>query len=1215
MKTKTIYKLIVVVFLLVATLLVAQVSEEEKDFIYGKRLYKEGFFDLAAIQFENFVEDYPASPKSPEALFLAAECAFSSGQFQKAQKMYMKLILKYPASSFVDKAQFRIAECFEKSGKIKDAIASYSRIYTFTSGSPWIAKSLYRSSKLSFEIGNLIGAESLLKELLGSKTTEEYRSKASFLLSQVYVKEEKYEKAIQLLKSLASHPFIMSDQKEAIFRLGKIYETLGYWDESEGYYRKVIASSVNDNLKQRAYFSLGLLLKMEGKNREAIDFLQKASLSGEDKNLKARALFFIGEIKKREGHFKSALEAFEKALQNSGSSYQQRINILLEKAQSLEALNRIPQAIDIYESILQDSSAVGSVEKQSLLLEADLFVKIKDFEHALDCYNRYLRLFKNDPLTSGILLKEGEITVEKLNLIDEGFQMLSRVWNDFPKSSFVPEARFVYAKGLENAGRTKEASRVYQMIFRYYPGTIWAEKAKRELNKLETFCIYDSKKGFLKLAELVQENISSQTESDILFQLGTISFNELKQYKPAIRYFSSFISFSSDSGKKAIALFNIGRSYEALYLKTNASTFLDSAKKAYESILSKFPHSSLADNANLKLLQLKPKEAPNILYQKYAALLKRYPDSDKRDEILFRMGIEAVKEDSLDRGMQIFSRLIKTYSDTLLTENALYQLGMIHFNKGNFTAADSLFGIYSEKFPQGRFLPEIYFYRSRIALLQKDYDREFSFLTKLEHRFYFSPWADSARVYLGEFYLRKKAYSKALQFYRAALVEDSLNVWAASLGIGQKKNSYRKIFLAGLAKAYESLKQYKKAKFYYYKYGREYRDVKDRVFVFSALARIAEKEKRPSRAVEYLSQLVKTLPSDSTAEKLGCLYFRLGKYSDAIEAFKQALILSRSEAKKISLNARIIVSLLRQGKIPQADVRIQIFSRSFKKSPQFKEAMAEFALEKGLAYQKDKDFEKALKFFRMVVDKYKKTNYAPQAELEVGRTYLITNKVDKALDILTGMVSKYKNDSVLAKVYLNLGDHYFRSHQYDNAVRAFKLAMKDTSASDVVSLAMRYLIRVYDSIRMWDAALALTREYIRRFPHADDLLQKKVQIGTFYMDLKEYSRAVEYFREIKKEADPETEAEIQYWIGKCYYNMGQFDQAIFEFLKVNYISKPTKLPWATTAMYEAGQAYLKLKKPQKARKLFRKIVIREGANSDLGRIARKRIEEIDANVH
>jgi TolA-binding protein len=215
------------------------------------------------------------------------------------------------------------------------------------------------------------------------------------------------------------------------------------------------------------------------------------------------------------------------------------------------------------------------------------------------------------------------------------------------------------------------------------------------------------------------------------------------------------------------------------------------------------------------------------------------------------------------------------------------------------------------------------------------------------------------------------------------------------------------------------------------------------------------------------------------------------------------------------------------------------------------------------------------------------------------------------MELLTDLVKKYPNHPILPKVYLNLGDQYYRSNQVDNALSAFKNAAADSSHPDVASMAIRYLIKIYEGLQMTDAAMALTRTYLRRYPEAEDALQKKIQIGIYYYELKEFDRAIDRFRTLKTESDPESEAEIQYWIGKCYADKGQYETAALEYLKVKYLSPPTKLPWATTALYEAGMAYLRLHQPSIARRMFERIVTTEGATSDLGRIARQRIADID----
>ena len=405
------------------------------------------------------------------------------------------------------------------------------------------------------------------------------------------------------------------------------------------------------------------------------------------------------------------------------------------------------------------------------------------------------------------------------------------------------------------------------------------------------------------------------------------------------------------------------------------------------------------------------------------------------------------------------------------------------------------------------------------------------------------------------------------------------------------------------------MRKNKESKTYYFQYLLENKNTEDKVRVFSALSQIAEDEDKISRAEDYLTQILQEANSDSVAEAVGDLRFRLGRYDEAIEPFDQALSLTESEIKRMPLYAKIIISLLRQGKIPQAEVRMDIFSQSYKESSSYRAYMAEFFLEKGIAYIEEKEFDSAERALREVLQEYRDTVYAPHAEFEMGRLYLIINNIEDALKILTAMPEQYPHDPILAKVYLNLGVHYYQSKQFENALHAFKLAMENQDMPEIVPIAMKYLIQLYDSMRMFDSALYLTREYIHRFPRAEDILQKRIQIGHLYMKLNEYDRAIEVFRDVKRDCDSESEAEVQYLIGSCYNNMGLFQQAIFEFMK----TKPSKLPWETTAIYNAGQAYMKLQQPDQARKLFQKVIQKEGSTSDWGRFARQKIQDIDNN--
>jgi TolA-binding protein len=180
-------------------LLNAQQSKNEIEFDYGMRLYREGLYDLAYVQFQNYVDNYPLSPNSAEAQFLSAESVFLIDNYQEALKSFTLFVIQYPVSDKADLAQFRIGECFEKTGKLDDAVNSYLRVEQYYSSSERSAQSLYKAAQLSFNQNQFKRAESILKQLLKKSPTGETLSISLFLFAEVYKKQEAFDDAIHLV--------------------------------------------------------------------------------------------------------------------------------------------------------------------------------------------------------------------------------------------------------------------------------------------------------------------------------------------------------------------------------------------------------------------------------------------------------------------------------------------------------------------------------------------------------------------------------------------------------------------------------------------------------------------------------------------------------------------------------------------------------------------------------------------------------------------------------------------------------------------------------------------------------------------------------------------------------------------------------------------------------------------------------------------------------
>ncbi|MBD3290912.1 tetratricopeptide repeat protein, partial [candidate division KSB1 bacterium] len=124
-------KIIGFILLISGGLLYAQTSGSGVDFVYAKKLYDEGMYDLAAKQFHDFAEQNPESPQAAEALLLAGDSYFKRGEYENARKEYIFLVLRFPKASNLDEAQFRIGETFQEQGDYEEAAKAYQQVNVF----------------------------------------------------------------------------------------------------------------------------------------------------------------------------------------------------------------------------------------------------------------------------------------------------------------------------------------------------------------------------------------------------------------------------------------------------------------------------------------------------------------------------------------------------------------------------------------------------------------------------------------------------------------------------------------------------------------------------------------------------------------------------------------------------------------------------------------------------------------------------------------------------------------------------------------------------------------------------------------------------------------------------------------------------------------------------------------------------------------------------
>ena len=1152
-----------------------QDGDELRQFQYAEKLFKDGMYELAAMQYQAFLDRYAGSPKAPEALYQLGETQFQAGHYALARAAFLKLILAHADSDRAPAAQFRMAESLEKERSFSEAASGYYRLFVYFPKHSSAAEALLRAAECREKADGFDAAEPWFRQLILSHAESREAALATLALAHGLAQSGNRQEALSLYQRLVDHPVSENDKWTALSRLAPLAVLEGEWARAESAYRLLAQSAPQISDQQTGHLGVARIAASLSRYEAARTAYRAAlALSGGRQSAIYAAL---GDMEVAAGRTEQALAAYENALKSRNAATAP-IH-LLEAVGSLLRQGKTRNVYNACQTVYQDSTADQGHRAQALLLLAALSRVQGEYAVAVKQYADFTSTYADHALLVHADLMRARLLIDELGGVEAGLAVLRQLMTRYPAHALMDEVHFRYARAAESAGLYSDARRGYTWVARHGAWSAFANASRVALNRLGEGEAPDWLGLMLSLSEIE----SGQNVAQRQFALGKTLLKTHGQAEVARRFLEAALEKTSDAD---------WRDEGALLLAQTFRFDEQGALAAYRKAAATMADGPLRDQAlaGVALLQDSVDVAP-LLY-----LAGRIADVDMVNRLRLKLGKAWMAGAQHIQADSVLSMLSPDASPAL-SEEAL----VLRIKAGR---ADSLYSGYFAQYASGLFWPEMRF-------LKASRDKDVSGLREVIAKAPHTAWADSARLLLGEELNHQKQFTEAEAVFRDALRLAHLHEAAFSVALETGPAPAVGPFKKGLAESLLGQKKTHEARILLEESMTAIADPTVQIWGWRLLASLSEASGEIDRAAWYLEQRAKAQPTDSSWTALAQLYFRHEQFDKAQGVYDRLSKDALGNAGDAS--AWSIICLFRRGRISQGETRSTQFRQLHKRHAQFKAYTARFDLERGMALASIQRFDSAVKALEAAA-KSKQDEVVPMAEVELGKTYLIMAHVDEALKILTAMPRKYAGNAVLDRVYFYLGEHYFNSKQYENATLAYRWVVDNGQTPSLRPAALRLLVRCYETIGRADGAMATVRQFIRDYPQDPDRLNMEVKIGSLYMSLAEYDRAIEIFRRLRPLADADTEAEIQFKIGQSMALSGRCEEAVFEYLKVSYLSRETKLPWKTTAIFEAGRAFIKMHQLDRALSMFELVIRRDGANGMFGKVARREIETLQAQM-
>ncbi len=1217
MNTKIVTLILLILF---SFLLFGQRYGESDDFSYALKLYNEGFFDIAAQQFSLFTNRYPTSDRIPDAEYYLGLSLLNSGDYENARIRFQSMAVSFPEHARSPEAWQKVGDCYIKLVRQNEAARAYETVKILYPQSPIAPVALYQAAEIYFQEQNYDKAELTLRDFLDRYPASNNYPNGRLLYAKLLLRKQNYDQALKEFDKVLVSGAEASIMAETYLGMGEFYSQLGQLERSREQYQLILSRYPSAPAVLPAVMNLSVVLALTGNNDGAIKLLNDHLPRYKNPNQKARLNIYLAAVYYLQGNYFAARKVLES---NTASQLTDTLaahtlfylgNIYLKE-------QKFTQGSETFKKLLHEDLIKNLAPDYRIMTEKQLgyaLLQQGQFEQAQSVFRTFLSRYPENPFQETILSDLFYATLT-MNRFKDAEKIYRDILINAPYYPDRDKILFDLAKSYFQSGDYNTSKLKFEEFIKDFTCSAKFDSAEIFLNIVQKYFVIDQKVGVNKLANMLGRVLSQDNKQNLKMDLARIYLFQLNAIDEAIQLGQELYSGTTDSSTVGEASHLLAESYRRKaelkhFTGESGDLELQKSLEFYKIAMNYLNKVEFPDSLSYYFIAVST-SGPNSAgipgdkrIQFWEHFTVAYPRSKFTPQVQYILATMLFEKDQIQPALQKLQSLIKG-SDPALAGDAYYLMGKIYYDQKEMSLAEEILKEFLLKHSKHPLRANAFGLLAKINETQSNFELAAQFWSKLREEYDYSPTANAAKSRIPEIYLLAGEY-KLVNSYTQPYLHDihTDDLLLRSLQIVKEPEFY---FFNGKAQFKLGNNKDARKTLLQYLYSSPTGKYSDEALFL--LSEIAVSSGDSDAAILHLQAITKNENSSfylQAAAKSADIYFDKNDYDKAQILYNKLFNRIENPDQKIVFASREMICLINQGNLKQYDVRLASFNKDFRKITGYDNHMANFEFEIGKLRYRNKDYNLSIKNFETVTGKYKKTDFADDAEYYLGLTYSTLNKVDKAMDILSHFSEKYPNSPLKSNIFVTLGGLYYRAEKRELAVGSFQKAVETAQDPETRKLALSNLILIYRDLGLWDGVLSQTRAYVSEYPSAADLIDKKILIGSALINLNRYSDAVTHLTNLKFEANSDQEPEIQFYIGEAYFNSGQYENSIREFVKIPLLSKQTQLQWEASALYYSAQAYEKLGRKTDAIRMYQEIVDRPGILVDLKKEAQKRIAQL-----